>query len=67
MIILKFLLSPLAFALGFLTPLIAQVLDALALDIYGVPNLIIGLSIAMVLGFSAQVRGGWLWHSSKTQ
>ena len=67
MIILKFLLSPLAFALGFLTPLFTQVFDALALDIYGIPNLIIGLSIALALAFTAQVRGGWLWHSSKIQ
>jgi hypothetical protein len=65
--ILKFLFSPLAFALGFLAPLTAQSMTALSLHIADIPNIVIGLSLALVIGLIAQIRGGWLWHSSKVQ
>ena len=65
--ILKFLFSPLAFALGFLAPLTAQTLTALSLGIEGIPNIVIGLGLALALGLTAQIRGGWLWHTSKTK
>ena len=65
MLLIKLLLTPLAFALGFLTPLIAQSMSALGLGIEGIPNIAIGLAIALPLGLIAQIRGGWLWHSTK--
>ncbi|MCR9279873.1 MAG: hypothetical protein NXH85_18085 [Pseudomonadaceae bacterium] len=65
MLLIRFLLTPIAFALGFLTPLIAQSMAALGWAIDGVPNLVVGLVIALTLGITAQIRGGWLWHSSK--
>lgn len=63
--LIRLLLTPIAFAIGFLTPLIAQSMSALGWSIDGVPNLVTGLVIALALGVTAQVRGGWLWHSSK--
>jgi len=65
--VLKILFSPVAFALGFLAPLFAQVLDGMALEVTGMPNIAIGLALALAIGITAQIRGGWLWHSSKTQ
>ena len=65
--ILRLLLSPVAFAIGFLAPLFAQVMTALSLGIEGIPNIAIGLAVAVVLGITAQIRGGWLWHTSKAQ
>lgn len=65
MLLVRLLMSPIAFAIGFLTPLIAQSMSALEWSIDGVPNLVVGLVIALILGITAQIRGGWLWHSSK--
>ncbi len=65
MLLIKVLMSPIAFAIGFLTPLIAQSMSALGWSVEGVPNLLVSLVIALVLGITAQIRGGWLWHSSK--
>ncbi len=65
MALIKLLLTPTAFALGFLTPLIAQTLTALEISVAGVPNLVTGLVLALALGITAQIRGGWLWHSTK--
>ena len=64
--LMRLLTTPIAFALGFLTPLIAQSMTALGLSIEGVPNITVGLSIAAALGITAQIRGGWLWHSAKS-
>ena len=55
--ILKILFSPVVFALGFLTPLFTQMLNALAFEFAGMPNLAVGLAIALALGITAQVRG----------
>ena len=63
--LIKLLFTPLAFALGFLAPLIAQSMTALGLGVEGIPNYAIGLVIALALGLTAQFRGGWLWHSTK--
>ena len=62
---LKLLFSPIVFAIGFLTPLFAQSLTAAGVSIEGVPNLYIGLAVALAFGITAQIRGGWLWHTSK--
>ena len=65
MVLIKLLLTPLAFALGFLAPLIAQSMTALELGVTGIPNIVVGLVVALAIGFVAQIRGGWLWHSAK--
>ena len=62
---LKLLFTPIAFAIGFLTPLFSQSLTAAGVSIDGVPNLYIGLAVALAFGITAQIRGGWLWHRSK--
>ena len=55
------LLSPIAFAIGFLWPLITQ--SAIALDIVaaGTDALILGAVVAIPLGLLAQFRGSWVW------
>ena len=63
--LLKLLLSPLAFALGFLSPVIAQSAEALGWGVPGLSNLTLGLALALAIGVTAQLRGGWLWHTSK--
>ncbi|MEM1230060.1 MAG: hypothetical protein AAGI15_05945 [Pseudomonadota bacterium] len=65
MIALRLLFTPIAFALGFLGPLFAQSLTALGVTFGDLPNLAVGLAMALLLGGIAQYRGGWLWHSSK--
>lgn len=62
---LKLLFSPVVFAIGFLAPLIDQSLTAAGVAFDGVPNLYIGLGVGLALGITAQIRGGWLWHTSK--
>jgi hypothetical protein len=57
---IAYLFSPLAFAIGFLSPLIAQILSAVN-DFAGINNLYIGLIIGISLGVMAQVRGSWIW------
>jgi len=62
--LLTSLFSPLVFSIGFVSPLIAQILlasswvaeQALA---YG-----IGLGIGISLGILAQIKGSWLWVTS---
>ena len=58
--LIGYLFSPLAFGIGFLAPLSAQVLNALngSTDIN---NVYIGLAIGLSLGLMAQVRGSWVW------
>lgn len=58
--LIGYLFSPLAFAIGFLSPLIAQTLDALQYSV-GINNLYIGLAIGISLGLMAQIRGSWVW------
>jgi hypothetical protein len=65
--ILKLLLSPVTFAVGFLAPLFAQVMNELSVGIEGIPNIAIALAVAVALGITAQIRGGWLWHTSKAR
>ena len=62
---LTLLFSPITFALGFLAPAIAQSLEALGWGVPGLSNLTLGLALALAIGVTAQLRGGWLWHSSK--
>ena len=59
--LIELLLSPIAFSIGFLAPLLAQVLLAINTELstpiaYGT-----GLAISISLGIVAQSRGSWLW------
>ena len=59
--LLGVLFSPFVFSLGFLAPLIAQLLDATGVTVPGVETLYIGLLVAGMLGVIAQWHGSWLW------
>jgi len=59
--IISYLFSPLAFGLGFLSPLIAQVLTVLNISVAGVDNIFVGLALGITLGLIAQLRGSWIW------
>lgn len=58
--LIGYLFSPLAFSIGFLSPLIAQVLNAANYSA-GINNLYIGLVVGLSLGVMAQIRGSWVW------
>ena len=60
MIALKLLLSPLAFAIGFLVPLLTQTLTALGLTPAGWHAWWIAVAIAVPFGLMAQFHGTWL-------
>jgi len=45
--LIKVLLSPIAFAIGFLLPFLAQT--------------IVSAAVAMAFGLMAQLRGSWIW------
>lgn len=66
MLLLRWLMTPIAFSIGFLTPLLTQTMNAMGWTLGSVPNLVVGLVVALALGIVAQIRGGWLWHSSRT-
>lgn len=55
------LFSPLAFGIGLLAPLTAQVMVALNLSVPGVNPIVIGLLLGGMLGLMAQFRGSWIW------
>ena len=55
------LFSPFVFSLGFLAPLIAQVLASTGVTVPDVETYYIGLLVAAMLGVIAQWRGSWLW------
>jgi len=62
--LLEYLFSPLVFSIGFVSPLIAQILIASNLvsdqtTAYGV-----GLGVGLAFGITAQIRGSWLWVKS---
>lgn len=59
--LIKLLFAPLTFALLFLAPLFAQVLDALALSLPVASNLTIAFIVAGAWGLVAQLRGSWIW------
>lgn len=60
-LIISILFSPMAFALGFLWPLITQLAITLQLAAPGFSALLIGAVIAGGLGLLAQFRGSWVW------
>ena len=59
--IIKFIFSPIAFALGFLWPLVTQLLIAGNVVSPGWNAIVIGALIAIPWGLVAQFRGSWLW------
>ena len=59
--VFKLLLSPMAFAVGFLWPLATQSLVALGYIDEGWQGILIGAAIALPFGVMAQMRGSWLW------
>lgn len=60
-VVLKFLLSPIAFALGFVWPLLTQSLLHSGWIVDTTQALIIGGVIAITFGIVAQLRGSWIW------
>lgn len=59
--VIKFLFSPLAFALGFLWPLFTQIIIAAGLLPAGGLAIGIGAAVAISWGLMAQLRGSWIW------
>ena len=57
----KIILSPMAFAAGFLWPVVTQSLIAMGLLEAGWPAVAIGAAAALPIGMMAQLRGSWLW------
>ncbi len=58
---LTYLFSPFVFGLGFLAPLIAQLLATANFSINGVDNIYVGLILGCLMGLIAQNRGSWVW------
>jgi hypothetical protein len=59
--LLKFLLSPWAWAIGFLWPLAAQTLIAAEVMASGLTAWAAGAVIAMALALVVHFKGSWLW------
>ena len=59
--IIKFIFSPIAFGLGFVWPLIAQVLLAAGLVADGWTAIAVAACIAVPWGLIAQFKGSWIW------
>ena len=58
---IRALLSPTAFAIGFLWPLVAQSLVATSTVEPGVQAYLIGALVVAPFAIMAQVRGSWIW------
>jgi hypothetical protein len=57
--VLKYM--PLIFGVGFVSPLITQVIERAGWTLpYGVPPLVFGLAAGLLLGLRAQFRGRWI-------
>ena len=59
--LIELLLSPIAFSIGFLAPLLAQVLLVINTELNTPVAYGAGLAISISLGIVAQSRGSWLW------
>ena len=57
----KILLSPMAFAIGFLWPLFTQSIIALEWLSAGWAAVAVGGAVAISFGLMAQLRGSWIW------
>jgi hypothetical protein len=58
--LIGYIFSPLTFGIGFLSPLIGQILTAVGYA-NGIDNIYLGLGIGVSLGLLAQIRGSWVW------
>ena len=54
-------LSPIVFSIGFLTPLLAQVILATSTEISSLTAYGIGFAVSVSFGLMAQFRGSWIW------
>jgi hypothetical protein len=59
--LLRLIFSPIVFGLLFLAPLIMQSMTAMHLQLFAIPNLLLGLVIGGAWGLIAKLRGSWLW------
>ena len=59
--VLKFLLSPWAWAMGFLWPLATQTLIAVELMAPGLTAWAVGAVIALALALIVHFKGSWIW------
>ena len=59
--LIELLLSPIAFSIGFLAPLLAQVMLAMNTQLSTPVAYGTGLAISISFGIVAQSRGSWLW------
>ena len=59
--VLKFLLSPWAWAMGFLWPLATQTLIAAELMASGLNAWAVGAAIALALALIVHFKGSWIW------
>ena len=57
----KILLSPMAFAIGFLWPLFTQSIIDLEWLPVGWTAVAVGAAVAISFGLMAQLRGSWVW------
>ena len=58
---ISLLLSPMAFAIGFLWPLATQVLIAAGYMAQDWRAYVAGAAIALFFGVMAHLRGSWIW------
>ncbi|MGI9293296.1 MAG: hypothetical protein ACR2PS_04880 [Pseudomonadales bacterium] len=58
---IKILLSPLAFAIGFLWPLVTQVMLAGNIMMSGWQVWAVAAAIVLPFALMAQFRGSWIW------
>jgi hypothetical protein len=59
--VIGLLFSPIAFGIGLLAPLIAQIMAFAGLSVVGIPDIWVGLFISAQLGLIAHLRGSWVW------
>ena len=59
--IIRFVFTPIAFALGFIWPLVSQLLVSADLVAPGWSAIAVGAVVAIAWGLMAQFRGSWIW------
>ena len=59
--VLKFLLSPWAWAMGFIWPLATQTLVTAGLMASGLTAWVVGAAIALALALIVHFKGSWIW------
>ena len=59
-----FRFGPFLFGIGFLAPLIKEIIVRSALTVpFGLSPLLVGLVLGGGLGLMAQIRGSWVWRT----